>query len=75
MTGFRQFPTDENVSSSSLSYKLPGHLKINWAHFNLTPNAQLPGELFSASFITVCNYHASLKEKKSNKTIFYVNCQ
>lgn len=68
-----QFSTDENFSSLNLSDKLPGHLKINWAHFNLIPNAQLPGELFSAPFVAVCNYHASFKEKKSNKTVFYVN--
>lgn len=71
--GAPQFSTDENLSSLNLSYKLPGHLKINWAHFNLIPNAQLPGELFSAPFVAVCNYHAPFKEKKSNRTIFYVN--
>lgn len=70
-----QFSTDENLSSLNLSYKLPGHLKINWAHFNLIPNAQLPGELFSAPFVAVCNYHAPLKEKKSNRTIFYEHYQ
>lgn len=69
------FSTDENLSSLSLSYKLPGHLKINWAHFNLIPNAQRPGELFSAPFVAVCNYHGPFKEKKSNRDVFYVNYQ
>lgn len=67
--------TDENLSSLNLSYKLPGHLKINWAHFNLIPNVQRPAELFSAPLVAVCNYHGPFKEKKSNRAVFYVNYQ